>query len=396
MTLLHNVTLPSGARADVLLAEGRIASVHSGRAGAHGPEVVDLSGHLLLPAPVEAHAHLDKAYTADAVRNRHRDLPGAVRAWLRHRARMSHQDIAARASAAVWEYVSHGATLIRTHVDVGDDIGLRALHAVLEVRAEHAGRCEIQIVAFGTGPLSGVEGANNRAVLRDASADGADALGACPGHDPEPLACIRLVLELAGTRRLPVDMHIDETSDPVAPCALELLADAVLASSFEPGVVAGHCVSLAAMPPPRARDVAERVARAGIAVVCLPQTNLYLLGRMTAMRLLREAGVTVAAGGDNLQDPFNPLGRADPLETAGLMVLAGHDSPDRAYAAVSADARRALGRPAIAVVAGAPAELLAIRARSVGEAMALAGTERVVIHNGNVVVRTTTRRDWAL
>ena len=48
---------------------------------------------------------------------------------------------------------------------------------------------------------------------------------------------------------------------------------------------------------------------------------------LTAVRALREAGVVVAAGADNLQDPFNPLGRACPFETAGLMVWTAHLSP---------------------------------------------------------------------
>lgn len=406
--LLRNVTLPTGDQADVLLAHGRIHSVHNGRFdGGHidvaDAAVVDLTGHLLLPAPVEIHAHLDKAYTADDVANPGGDLAGAVEGWLRHRRGLSHQDITSRAAAAVERYVASGTTLIRTHVDIGTDIGLRALEAVLEVRARQAARCEIQVVAFGANPLSGVAGAGNRALLDEAVAAGADAIGACPGLDPAPDECIGAVLDLAGTRGVPVDMHIDEWLER-QPCTLELLADAVLASDFGHGVVAGHCVSLGAMPPERARGIADRVAKARIAVVCLPQTNLYLQGRqhaaaprgITAVRLLREAGVVVAAGGDNLQDPFNPLGRADPLETAALMVAAAHDTPRQAYAAVSGQARRALGRAAIGVAEGEPAELLAIRAGNVREAIAVASADRVVIHAGRIVARTSTHREWQM
>src|SRR5262249_39142673 len=149
----------------------------------------------------------------------------------------------------------------------------------------------------------------------------------------------------------------------------------------------------------RARYVADRVAAAGIAVICLPLTNLYLQGRdhtpaprgLTALRILRAAGVTVAAGGDHPQGPFNGPGRADPMEVAGLLVLAGHETPASAYSAVSGDARRALGLSTVArqagapaateavapaaIEPGAPAELLAIKAGSLRGAVAEASPE---------------------
>jgi cytosine deaminase len=157
---------------------------------------------------------------------------------------------------------------------------------------------------------------------------------------------------------------------------------------FPYGATASHCVSLGVQPPEVAASVAERVAAARVAVVCNPQTNLFLQARgqrsapvcgLTALRPLLEAGVTVAAGGDNLRDPFNSVGRADPLETASLLVAAGHLRPDEAYAAVSGGARAAMGLPEVQVAAGFPAELLAVQASSLGEAIA-GGTNRIVIH----------------
>ena len=67
---------------------------------------------------------------------------------------------------------------------------------------------------------------------------------------------------------------------------------------------------------------------------------------LTAIATLREAGVNVAAGADNLQDPFNPVGRACPFETAGLMVMAAHDLPVQAWQSVSSDAATVMGRRA--------------------------------------------------
>jgi cytosine deaminase len=384
---LRNVTLPDGRRTDIRIAGGVIESVGEIAEGE------DLDGYLLLPAPIEPHAHLDKAFTADLVANPSGDLMGAVQAWLGHRPSLTNDDFAARAQRAARAYLANGATAVRTHVDIGGDIGLRALAAVRALPGT-------QVVAFGANPLSGVDGAGNRALLREAILAGADVVGACPALDPDPQACIEFCLELGAAHGVPVDLHVDESIDPEV-STLTLLAEAAV--GFPHGIVASHCVSLGMMPVPEARKIAERVAEARIAVVCLPQTNLYLQGRdhetspprgLTALGTLRAAGVTVAAGGDNLQDPFNPMGRADPLETAALLILAGHDSPERAYAAVSNDARRALGLPEVHITPGSPADLLAIRASSLREAIATADPRRIVIRSGRVVARTTLSTDW--
>ncbi|MEV0459125.1 hypothetical protein [Catellatospora methionotrophica] len=412
--LLRHATLTDGRHVDVTLNNGMITHVEAvadtARAGADvlgggegpaaAPAAVDLAGHLLLPAPMEIHAHLDKALSADAVPNPAGDLMGAVMAWLAYRPSLTREQIEHRARAALNAYLGHGATAVRTHADLGADIGLRGLLAVLAIRDEAAGRCDVQVTAFAATPLTGEAGAANRALLADALDAGADAVGACPGLDPDPAGCIAICLDLAARHGVPLDLHVDEWLHP-DPCTLELLADAVTASGFAHGVIAGHCVSLGMMAADRAGRIADKVARAGIAVACLPQTNLFLQGRdhdravprgLTALRVLRAAGVTVAAGGDNLQDPFQPLGRGDPLETAALLVLAGHDTPETAYDAVSAQARKAAGLPPVAVAPGFPAELLAVRAGSLREALATATAHRLVLHRGRTVARTTVTR----
>lgn len=399
--LLRTAVLADGRQVDVRVQDGVIGQVEpAGTGDATGARVVDLAGHLLLPAPAEVHAHLDKALSADAVPNPAGDLFGAVTAWLAYRPSLTREQVEDSARSALDAYLGHGATAVRTHADLGEGIGLRSLLALLAVRDQAAARCAVQVTAFAATPLTGAAGAANRALLTDALAAGADAVGACPGLDPDPAGCIDICLDLAARHGVPLDLHVDEWLHP-DPCSLELLADAVTATGFPHGVIAGHCVSLGMMETDRAGQVADKVARAGIAVACLPQTNLFLQGRghdravprgLTALRTLRAAGVTVAAGGDNLQDPFQILGRGDPLETAALLVLAGHDTPETAYDAVSAQARKAAGLPPVTVAPGSPAELLAVKAGSLREALATATAHRLVIHGGRIVARTTVTR----
>jgi len=400
--------LADGRRVDLHLADARISEI-SPRASEILDDV-DLTGFLVLPAPVEPHAHLDKAYTADLVgatrndlaRATGADLSAAVEAWLAYRPTVPEAEIAVRATTAVRAYVANGVTALRSHVDIGEDVGVRGLAALCAVRDALAAECEIQIVAFPSVPLTGTAGANNRAWLREALAQGADVVGGCPARDLDPAACIAVLVSIAAEAGVPIDLHIDEHLD-AEPDTLSLLTDVVIGTAFPHRVVASHCVSLGMAAPERAHTVADRLAAAGIAVISLPHTNLYLQGRdhpaavprgLTALRILREAGVIVAAGGDNLQDPFNCLGRADPLETAALLVLAGHDSPEAAYSSISAAARVALGLSSVDIAVGAPAELLAIRAANVREAIATGSPDRVVVHAGRVVARTTTTRQY--
>jgi cytosine/creatinine deaminase len=398
--LLAGGHLATGQVVDVRLHGQTIEAV--GAPGTLPPtaERLDLSGYLLLAAPAEPHAHLDTALTADRIPNPTGDLAGAVQAWLDYQGSVPRDDFMRRATEAALLGLANGATAIRTHVGIYETVGIKAVEALLEVRQALRALVDIQLVALNV-RLTGPECEDMRALLRAAMELGADVVGGCPHLDPDPVGYHTIVLALAAELGRPIDLHTDETLDPGV-LHLSHLAGLVAETGFPHGVTASHCVSLGVQPPEVAAQVAARVAAARVAVVCNPQTNLFLQARgqrsrpvrgLTALRTLLAAGVPVAAGGDNLRDPFNVVGRADPLETASLLVTAGHLTPEEAYAAVSVGARAAMGLAEVRVEAGFPAELLAVRASSLGEAIA-GGTSRVVIHHGRVVSRTTVTRDY--
>jgi cytosine deaminase len=400
-TLLRSATLTDGSIVDGVVEAGRIVDVARAFTVAGAEVTHDLCGYVLLPAPAEPHAHLDKALTADLVPNPRGDLMGAIEAWTSHRAGLTVADIAARARRASRLALANGVTALRTHVDVGADIELRAVEALLQVRAEMAGLIDIQLVALVGRPTSGIEGADNRARLRAALEAGVDVGGGCPHVDPDPKACLDACFEIAGEYGRPIDLHMDENLDAES-LDVRYMAEVVQSSGWEHGAVASHCVSLGVQPLELQRRIAGEIAEAGVAVVTLPQTNLFLQGRdhptstprgLTAIRPLLDAGATVAGGADNLQDPFNTVGRGDPLETAALLVMAGHLSPEEAYRAVSTDARRAMGLEPVTIEVGAPAELLAVHAATLREAVASAPTSRMVFHRGELVAQTTTRSE---
>jgi cytosine deaminase len=332
---------------------------------------------IALPAFAEPHAHLDKAFLAERIHNPTGDLLGAIEAMEANRHTITLADTIERAERAARLMLANGVTAIRTHADLTPENGLRSVEALIEVRERLRGLVGIQVVVLSGWPSIGAEGADQRAMIREAIAMGIDVIGGCPHLESDAHAANENFLALAAEAGLPVDLHTDETMDP-SMLALDDLARRVVASGFPHRVTASHCVSLGLQSEAMQREVAERVAEAGIGIIALPHTNLYLQGRahqaampraLTAVKALREAGVVVAAGADNLQDPFNPVGRADPLETAGLMVMAAHLLADDALATVTSNARTVMGL--------APTgDRVVLAAASVREAIAFAPQSR--------------------
>ena len=358
-------------------------------------DVDDLGGWLLLPAMAEPHAHLDKALTADEVLNPTGDLMGAIQAWFRaaEKGQLSHARTVERATQAFEMLLVHGVTAVRTHINVTADIGIVNVLAVQEAARAMEGLVDFQMVALTGMPMTGPDSRDNVRALEEAVEAGVHLVGGCPNLQSDPPAHIADVLALATSAGLDIDLHTDETLD-ASVLTLRELARQVSDRGFDGTVAASHCVSLGMQPPDVQAAVAAEVAAADISVITLPQTNLFLQGRddpvatprgLTAINALLDAGAVVAAGADNVQDPFNLVGRSDPLETAALMVMAGHRLPAEAYEMVSNTSRRVMGLAPVNFEPGDPADLVAIDAPSLRGAVADAPMSRRVYRRGRLV-----------
>ncbi len=189
--------------------------------------------------------------------------------------------------------------------------------------------------------LTGVAGADGLAMLRDALKMGASVVGGCPDLDPDPTGYVEAVLEVASEHGCPVDLHTD-AADPTRLARL-----AAVAGGMRPGVTLGPCGGLGRLPADTVTRIADRLATADVTVVCLPQGGCGGVDRRgtAPVRLLRTAGVQVAAGSGALRDVSNPVGRGDPLEAAYLLASRHGMRPEDAYDTVSSSARAALGLP---------------------------------------------------
>lgn len=347
-------------------------------------------GWLVLPAFAEPHAHLDKAFLSERVENPTGDLMGAIDAMRLAAPAITHADIVERATRAALLMLANGTTAIRTHADLAVDEGLRNVEALLEVRDSLRHLVDIEVVVLCGFPCTGADGKAQLDRLRASMELGADVVGGCPHLEDDGVEATDSFLQIAADFGAPVDLHTDETLDP-RKLFLDHLSKRVVELEFPHTVTASHCCSLAMQPDDVQARIAEQCADAGIHVIALPHTNLFLQGRhhqhamprgLTAVKALRDAGVNVAAGADNLQDPFNPMGRGDPLETASLMVMAAHLLPEQALHSISAAPRRLMNRPEADPNQG---DLVALRSATVREAIAFGPADRIVLRRGRLV-----------
>jgi cytosine deaminase len=385
---LRGALLTDGRRVDVRLEDAVVTAVTPAGSRPVAADELDLDGHLLLPASAEPHAHLDKALSYDAIRPPQGDLRLAIESWRRYAATMTVDDIAARARTTLLRMLANGTTAVRSHVDVllGDD-PLRGVAALTRVRDELHGLVDLELVA-----LAGHDVGDE--AIEAALDAGLDLVGGAPHLAPDPIAELHRLLALAEKRGIGADLHTDEGLDG----ALTLTEYARLVRDWTVVTSAGHCVRLGTLDSPRLAAVIDDVVAAGIGVIGLPITNLYLQGwehpvstprGITALRALLDAGARVAAGADNVRDPFNPVGRCDALETASLLVTAGHLTLEESLTAVTSGARDVMGLPPAGPEEGLRADLLAVRASSLGDAVAFAPADRWVLRAGRVVAKTT-------
>lgn len=354
---------------------------------------VDLNQRLVLPPLAEPHAHLDKAFLADRVDNSTGDLIGAIHGLEAIRHTITFDDIVQRACRAAQLLSRNGVTAVRTHADTTSSNGLTSVLALLKAKRICAPFIDIRVSMLLDWPLTGRESADRLRLAKDAIDAGVDAVGGCPHLDDQPLQAVEVLLQLALDSGLPLDLHADENLSPDSH-DLENIADLLLQHNISHDVTASHCVSLSIQDDITISRTAEKVAAANISVVALPLTNLFLQARgisshqtrgIAPTRLLRSSGVAVAAGGDNLQDPFNPMGRGDPLETASLMVLAAHETTEDAFAMVTTTSHQVVTGQRSFLHIGDKADFVAVRAANVREVIAMGPPDRIVVYGGVVV-----------
>lgn len=395
--LFRGARVPGHERpVDLLIgASGRIERIAPDLEAPSGIEVFELKGRLVVPGLIDAHQHLDKTRTLRAVQNPRGTLEGAIEEFARYAARMSAADIAPRAERTMSACLERGTVAIRSHANIDPEAKLRGVEALLALRERWRDRLRLQVAPFLTGGATRA-GAPARAWLEEAMRLGSDVVSANPTHAERPAELLDMLFEVAERHGKPIDVHLDEHLDGARTHFHELI-ERTRAHGMAGKVVASHCSALSALEPGEAARVVDGFAAAGIGVVTLPAANLFLQGRqatklaprgLTRVTELQAAGVPVAAGSDNIQDPFVPSGSGDLLEIARWALLAGHlgsnDLP-RAFEMVTSVPAKLLGFEDHGLREGARADLLITQAEDPADLVASGPLARTVLVNGRVV-----------
>jgi cytosine deaminase len=340
---------------------------------------------------VEPHAHLDKCFTAEAFPNRSGTLAGALVQNHKEAAGRSLAVVLERAEQALERAWRQGLRAVRSHIDSGGPGGRPSWEALLDLRQRWAGRVELQLVALvPVAHWSTREGEELARWVVERGGLLGGVLGPPYGHgrqDREALAALLALAERLGTA---VDLHVDEADcEPGRGVQLVLAVQRQLRSAVP--LTCSHAASLALLGERRLERLAEQLADAQVAVVALPLTNLWLLGRrpertpllrvQAPIRSLQRAGVTVALGGDNVQDPWYPGGDFDPIELLRLSPLTSHLWPAerQGLAPFTTAPARLLGLTWDGLVReGAPADLVLLAAESWSELLARTPQRRVL------------------
>lgn len=396
--LVTNATLPDGRTGmSVAVQGGRITEVAPGL-NAPARDTVDAGGYLLSPPFCDPHFHMDATLSYGLPRvNESGTLLEGIQVWGELKPQLKAQDMVDRALAYCDWAVARGLLAIRSHVDTSDP-SLLPVQAMLEVKKRVADYIDLQLVAFPQdGVLRTPGGVEN---LKRALDLGVDVVGGIP-HFERTMAqgaeSVKLLCELAAERGKLVDMHCDETDDPLSR-HIETLAFEAQRLGLQGRVNGSHCTSMHGMDNYYVSKLIPLVAESGVSVIANPLINITLQGRhdtypkrrgMTRVPELMAAGVNVAFGHDCVMDPWYGMGSADMLEVAhmGLHVaqMTSQKGIRACYDAITVNAAKVMHLEGYGLEPGCDASFVLLQARDVVEAIRVRAQRLKVWRKGAVL-----------
>lgn len=399
--LITNATLSGQpVRTDIACQDGRIVEIRPGIT-AEAARTIDARGHLVTTPFVDSHFHLDATLTAGMPRyNESGTLLEGIRIWGELKPKLTPEGLKERAMHLLRWSVARGNLAIRTHVDTTDPT-LMAVDVLLDVRREMRELVDIQLVAFPQDGLLRVP--DGVALLEQALDRGVDVVGGIPHFErtmDQGRESVRRLCEIAARRGLRVDMHCDESDDPLSR-HVESLAFETVRLGLHGRVTGSHLTSMHSMDNYYASKLLPLLAEAGMHCVCNPLVNMNLQGRHDTypkrrglMRVpeLLDQGINVAFGHDDVMDPWYPLGSHDMLEVAHMgahaLHLTGRDGLLQMFRAVTANGARALGLEGYGLTPGCYADMVVLQAANEIEALRLRPARLWVIRRGRVIAST--------
>jgi len=399
--ILRRANLPDGRKGiDIGIQGDRIVALES-NLQATAPQEIDVSNRLVSPPFVDAHFHMDATLTYGIPRvNQSGTLLEGIALWGELKPLLTPEAVMERALTYCDWAVARGILAIRTHVDVCDP-NLLAVRALLEVKQKVAPYLDLQLVAF---PQDGYYRSPGAVQLLEKALDlGVEVVGGIPHFErtmAEGAASVRALCEIAAARGLRVDLHCDETDDPLSR-HVETLAYETLRLGLQGRVAGSHLTSMHSMDNYYVSKLIPLMAEAELGVIANPLVNMVIQGRhdtypkrrgLTRVPELMAAGLTVAFGQDCVMDPWYPLGSGNMLEVAHMAIhaahLTGYEQMRQCFLAVTENPARILGLEGYGLEPGCYADLVVLQAADAVEAIRLKPACLYVFRRGRLIAQT--------
>jgi cytosine deaminase len=399
--IIRNATLPDGRKnQDVGVAAGRLAAIEPNLAAEAG-ETIEARGCLVSPPFVDCHFHMDATLSLGQPRlNQSGTLLEGIALWGELKPHLTHEAVAERALRYCDLAVSQGLLAVRSHVDVCDD-RLLAVEALLDVKKKVKPYLDLQLVAF---PQDGYFRSPTAARNLERALDlGVDVVGGIPHFErtmADGAASVSALCEIAARRGLMVDLHCDESDDPMSR-HVEALAAEAHRLGLGARATGSHLTSMHSMDNYYVSKLLPLIAESGMNAIANPLINLTLQGRhdtyprrrgLTRVAEMRALGIPVALGQDCVMDPWYGLGAADMLDVAHMAVhgapMTSREAIRWTFEAVTDIPARILGLEGYGLEVGAHADLVLLQAADPIEAVRLRATRLVVMRRGRVIART--------
>ena len=402
--ILRGATLPDGRTdIDIGARDGRILAIEP-RIQGEARETLDASGRLVAPPFVDCHFHMDATLSLGIPRmNVSGTLLEGIALWGELKPLLTHEAVAERALRYCDLAVSQGLLAVRTHVDICDD-RLIAVEALLDVKRRVKPYLDLQLVAF---PQDGYFRSPHAATNLERALDmGVDVVGGIPHFErtmEEGVASVKALCAIAARRGLPIDLHCDESDDPLSR-HIETLASEATRLGLGARATGSHCTSMHSMDNYYVSKLIPLIAESGVNVIANPLINITLQGRhdtyprrrgMTRIPELRAQGVRVALGQDCVMDPWYGLGQADMLDVANMAVhaqpMTSREAIRWSFDAVTTLPAQVMGLEGHGLRVGANADMVVLQAADPIEAVRMRPTRLAVIRGGKVIATNAPR-----
>jgi cytosine/creatinine deaminase len=312
---------------DIAISDGKIAAIGS---GLRGRETLDAGGDVVVPTFVEAHIHLDKALLDRVRPNTEGTLAGAIRVTGELKKGFQHDEVLARARSVLEMLIAHGTTIVRAHPDTDPLGGLTGFKVSMELKQLYRDQVDLQVVAFPQEGIVKFPGAFE--IIEEALKLGADVVGGCPYNETDYEGTkkqVDLMFGLAKKYNKDLDFHADfgDNVDDLRYRSIDYIIEKTEREGYQGRVTVGHMTSLSSIEPELLASTIQRMAKAGINLVALPATDMYLSGRQDKKAVRRgvvnplpfaKGGVNIAFASNNIRNGYTPFGKGDLLQIGYL------------------------------------------------------------------------------